>query len=116
VDATNKTYGLNIGWELPNQFISHIWEGNTPDIWSNMKKDIDNSERSKALGFTYDPTTVQNQITALLNVKNEYYDAIGSGSVDPKTAIPKFNYALYNAGLQDVINLKQEQLDAWLAN
>lgn len=115
VDASNKTYGLNIGWELPNQFIAHIWEGNDPSMWEIMQEDINNAERSKALGFSYDTTDVQNQITSLSNVKNEFYDAIGSGSVDPETAVPEFNKALYDAGLQTVIDLKQEQLDAWLA-
>lgn len=115
IDATNKTYGLNMGWELPNQFISYIWEGNTPEIWSNMQVDIEEADRSKALDFSYDPTTVSHQITALTNAKSQYYDAIGSGSVDPATAIPEFNKALYDAGLQDVIDLKQQQLDAYLA-
>ncbi len=115
IDATNKTYGLNLGWELPNQFISHIWEGNDPNMWTIMQEDINNAQRSKALGFSYDTSKVQNQITALTNVKNQYYDAIGSGSVEPETSIKQFNEALYNAGLQEVIDLKQEQLDAWLA-
>lgn len=114
IDATNKTYGLNLGWQLPNQFISHIWEGNTPDIWKNMQSAIEKATRSKALGFSYDPTTVSDQITALINVKNQYYDAIGSGSVDPATAIPEFNKALFDAGLQDVIDLKQQQFDEYL--
>lgn len=116
VDATNKTYGLNIGWELPNQFIGHIWNGNDPGMWEEMQEAVNNAKRSIALGFSYDTSTVQNQITALTNVKNEYFDAIGSGSVDPETVIPEFNKALYNAGLQDVIDLKQKQLDEWLKN
>lgn len=116
VNATNKTYGLNIGWELPNQFISYIWEGTNPGIWTEMQEDINKAARSKALGFTYDTGGVQNQITALTNVKNQYYDAIGSGSVDPATAVPEFNKALYDAGLQKVIDAKQKQLDIWLEN
>jgi putative aldouronate transport system substrate-binding protein len=44
-----------------------------------------------------------------------YYDAIGTGTLDPADAIEEFNQALYDAGLQKVIDEKQIQLDAWLA-
>jgi putative aldouronate transport system substrate-binding protein len=35
--------------------------------------------------------------------------------VHPESGIAEFNDALYDAGLQDVIDEKQRQLDAWLA-
>ena len=28
-----KTYGLNMGYEMPNQAIGYVWEGNDPSIW-----------------------------------------------------------------------------------
>lgn len=115
IDATSKKYGLNIGWELPNQTIAYVWEGESPSKWDMQNELIDIAERSKALGFTYDSTTVSNELTALTNVKNQWYDAIGSGSLNPEESIPKFNEALYAAGLQTVIDLKQQQLDEWLS-
>ena len=33
-----------------------------------------------------------------------------------ETAIQEYNDALYAAGLQDIIDEKQAQLDAWLAS
>lgn len=114
VDVNNKTWGLNIGWELPNQEIAYVWEGEDPSKWVLQHEYIDKAKRSKALGFSYDSTNVSNQLTALANVKTEWYDAIGTGSVDPSTAIKEFNDALYAAGLQDVIDEKQGQLDEWL--
>lgn len=115
VDINNRTWGLNIGWELPNQEIAYVWEGEDPSKWELQHEYIDMAKRSKALGFSYDSSSVSNQLTALANVKTEWYDAIGTGSVDPATAIQQFNDALYAAGLQDVIDTKQEQLNAWLA-
>jgi len=115
VTVDNKTWGLNIGWELPNQEIAYVWEGEDSSKWELQHEYIDAAKRSKALGFTYDSTDVSNELTALTNVKNEWYDAIGTGSVDPASAIDQFNADLYSAGLQTVIDLKQEQLDAWLA-
>lgn len=114
VDAQSTGYMLNFGWALPNQEISYVWEGETKEKWELQRQYIDAATRSKALGFSYDSTDVANQLTALTNAKNQFYDAIGSGSVNPEEAVPAFNEALYGAGLQDVIDLKQQQLDAWL--
>ncbi len=114
VDASNKKYGLNIGWELPNQTIAYVWEGEDPSKWEVQNKLIDSASRSKALGFAYDSSSVSNELTALTNAKNQWYDAIGSGSLDPAESIPQFNKALYDAGLQTVIDLKQKQLDEWM--
>ena len=52
---------------------------------------------------------------AVTDVISQYIGQITTGSVDPEPAIEDFNQALYNAGLQDIIDAKQEQLDAWLA-
>ena len=37
------------------------------------------------------------------------------GSVDVDSTLEEFNKALYDAGLQTVMDAKQEQLDAWVA-
>lgn len=115
VDGSNSPYHLNIGWELPNQFIGYVWEGNDADIWDQYKAFNDEAQKLPAFGFLYDGSAVQTQLTALSNVVNEYKKAIETGSVDPEAYIPKFNEALYEAGLQDVIDVKQEQYDAWRA-
>lgn len=114
VDADNTGWCLNIGWELPNQEISYVWTGESSAKWDLQKELIERARRSKALGFSYDASTVSTQLTALTNVKNQYFDAIGTGNGDPAKLIQEFNDALYAAGLQDVIDEKQKQLDAWL--
>lgn len=114
IDASTAAYNLNIGWQLPNQFIAYPWVGNDVDIWDQYKAFNDEAQKSKAFGFIYDPANVSNELVALNNVYNQYYNAIATGSVDPATALPQFNEALYAAGLQKVIDEKQTQLDAWL--
>ena len=115
VDAQSKTYGLNHGYEIPNQKIAYVWEGNDPSIWDEYDE-FNNAEPMISTGFIFDNSSVSTQISALTNVQNQYFDAIGSGAVDPETAIDEFNDALYAAGLQDVIDAKQEQLDEFLAS
>ena len=116
IKASKSRYMLNLGWELPNQELAYVWEGETAAKWDKQRQYITSAARSKALGFSYDSTNLSNQLNALNNVKNLYYDAIGSGTLDPSDAIPQFNQALYEAGLQDVIRAKQSQLNEWLAN
>lgn len=114
-DATNNRYNLNIGWQLPNQFIAHVWNGNPPDIWEQYKAFNDSANKSKAFGFIYDSSKVQNELVALNNVADQFVDALATGSVEPDEVLPQLNQALYAAGLQKVIDEKQAQLDAWLA-
>lgn len=40
-----------MGWMMPNQFLTHVWEGNDPDLWTEMKEFNTNAKVSKASGF-----------------------------------------------------------------
>lgn len=113
-DDTN-TYHLAEGWQLFNQFEMYIWEGDSPDIWKETQEMNESALKSKAFGFTYDSTAVNNELAALSNVKAQYAAALGSGSVDPEEVLPKFIEELKKAGIEKVIATKQEQLDQWLA-
>lgn len=114
VTYENVGYSLNLGWELPNQFIAHLWEGTDPDVFKNIQAFNDTAKESKALGFTYDSSGLDTQIAAVTNVYNQYAPSIGSGTVDPEEYIPKFLKDLEAAGMDEIIAEKQKQLDAWL--
>lgn len=113
-DDTN-TYHLAEGWQLFNQFEMYIWDGDSPDIWEETKAMNDSALKSKAFGFTYDSTAVTNELAALSNVKAQYAPALGSGSVNPEEVLPKFIEELKKAGIDKVVETKQEQLDQWLS-
>ncbi|MDO5425046.1 MAG: ABC transporter substrate-binding protein [Eubacteriales bacterium] len=115
VDATNSGYYHSMGWELPNQFLTYVWEGNNPDLWEEMKEFNNSAVVSSASGFTFNSENVLNQITAVQNIYNEYQASIELGFVDPETAIPEMNDKMMAAGLQDIIDEKQAQLDEWAA-
>lgn len=115
VTYENVGYSLNLGWELPNQFIGYLWEGTDPDVFKNIQAFNDTALESKALGFTYDSSGLDNQIAAVTNVFNQYAPSIGSGTVDPEEYIPKFIEDLKAAGIDDIVAEKQRQLDEWLA-
>ncbi len=113
--AETVGYHQDYGWAQMNQYNSYVWAGNDPDVWDQYQAIRDSATVSKAYGFFFDNTPVLNEIAALNSVSDEYFFTITSGSVDPETAIAEFNEKLYNAGLQTVMDEKQAQLDAWLA-
>ena len=113
VDAQNSEYYNNVNWEMPNQFIAKIWQGDSLDIWERMQAWNDNALASKAMGFTFDNTEVSAEYTALTNVYNEYHKQLELGFVNPDEGIPEFVERLKAAGLDDYIAVKQEQLNAW---
>lgn len=116
VTADNVGYSFNCGWELPNQFIAYKWDGSDPQLWEKMSDFNASGTESKALGFVFDNSNYTNQVAALSNVVKQYSGALYSGSGDPEELIPQFLEALDDAGINDVIAAKQEQLDAFLAN
>lgn len=114
VDGSNCGYHNGWGFIMPNQFAGHLWVGNDVDLYEQYKAYKDNAHKSVAYGFTFDSTSVQNEVIACQAVLDQYIAPICTGSVDPDTAISEMNNALYAAGLQTIIDEKQAQLDAWL--
>lgn len=115
IDADSSEYYNNVNWELPNQFIAEVWEGDSLDIWDRMNAFNSESSASKALGFSFDNSAVASEFTALTNVYNEYGKALLFGFTDPDTGIPEFEARLKEAGLEKYMAAKQEALDAWAA-
>lgn len=112
----SSAYHLNLGWMMPNQFTGYVWNGYPEDVWQQYQDFNASATYSKAFGFIYDSSSLSTELTALQSVYNEYQKPIETGSVsDVDVSLKEFNDKLYAAGLQKVIDLKQEQLDAWLA-
>ena len=90
-NSSNYKYHQNSGWSMGNQMISYVWN---------------------------DGTKHSTQVTALNNALNNYRAALETGSVgvaNVESTLKQLNDALYAAGLQDVMDEKQAQLDACLA-
>lgn len=112
----NSTYNLNMNWLMGNQTLDYLWETDDPDLYDQYKKFNDSADRSKANGFSFDPSSVKNEVAAFDNVKKQYDGAIYTGALDPEVIIPKYIKALKAAGCDKVIAEKQKQLDAFVAS
>lgn len=115
ITSDNAGYNLNLGWELPNQFIAYKWTGSDPKLWEKMEEFNSSAKSSKAAGFLFDSSNYSSEIAALSNIVKQYSGALYSGSGDPDELIPELLEALDDAGINEVIQAKQEQLDAFLA-
>ena len=114
VDGSNARYHNDMGWIYPNQTAGHVWEGNPQNIWELYEEAADSAIRSKAYGFTFDSTAVTDQIIAVNAVNAQYQKSLQYGAVDDvDEAIAIYNEALHNAGIDDIIDEKQSQLNAW---
>ena len=81
-----------------------------PDLieWNNS------GETSVLLGFNFDRTPVENQLAACNVVCQSYDYNIYTGAVDPNTAIPEMYAALESAGLKDIEEELQRQINEFL--
>lgn len=67
------------------------------------------------LGYVFDNTSVQNEMSALANVASQYALALDAGAVDPAQTLPAFLEALDAAGMQVYLDAANAQLSAYLA-
>ena len=71
---------------------------------------------SKAFGYAFDATNYVGQISAINNVLQTYRAQLAWGTVDVDSVLPQFISELEAAGIDQIIEANQEQLDEWLAN
>ena len=115
IDDKTSGYFINTPWMMGNELLTHVWQGNSPDLWKQTKEFRESAVFSKAMGFTYDSANIKNEITELNNVYNQYKMALEAGVVDPEKTLPEFLDKLKKAGIDKVVAEKQAQLDKWAA-
>ncbi len=114
IDSSNSGFPIFLEYTSGNQYLAHIWEGNPPTIWEEMKSFNDNAVRSKAFGFQYDDSKVRSEVIACSTVVEKYEDGFLHGVYDIDTMLPVFIRELKEAGIERIIEEKQSQLDEWL--
>lgn len=112
---------MDLGWAAasmaywPNVMLCKTWYYEDPNQYENMKAKNLSADKSLALGFTFDASSVADEITACANVIAQYYMPLMYAEVDIDSTLPVFQQALRDAGVDKIVAEKQAQLDAWLA-
>lgn len=116
VDSNNAGYFINMTWEIGNQYLAGLWDGSNPQTREISAADNENPLLSPLIGFVADSTGLENEITAVTSVYNEYYKGLNCGILDLETELPAFNEKLKSAGIDKMVESAQTQLDAWYAS
>lgn len=110
--VTDPGYVFN-QWQVGNNFLTYVWEGEDLQKWENIKKFNTTVIRSKAFGFSFKSDPVKTEIAATTNVINQYRVGLETGTLDPASSLTEFNTKLKAAGLDKIIAEKQQQMDEW---
>ncbi|MCM3042068.1 ABC transporter substrate-binding protein [Paenibacillus motobuensis] len=115
VNADTQTYPNPGGWMFGNQFNSYLWVNEDPGKWEEFQKFNDRSERSIALGFSFDQEPVKSEMASIENVKKEFEDTLRSGAVETEQLMEKWKEKRKSAGFDRVKAEVDKQLAEWAA-
>ena len=84
-------------------------------FWDNFKAYYSTAKEIPILGFAYDSSAVSTEMGAVANVVAEFMLPLCTGTVDPDEKIPEFLKKLEEAGVNDVLDDANAQLESFMA-
>ena len=113
----NTGYDPNCDWAFGNQFLAHPRQGQAADIWEVTMEMNSQAYASYCMGWLADSQNVTTQVANVSAVNDEYkYLWATPGTLEDYHArVEACRSAMYAAGLQDIIDEYQAQVDAFLA-
>lgn len=111
----SKNYDMPT-FSLGNLFITYLNETDPADKWEGFKAFNDAGVEAPLLGFNFDTSKVTTEIAAVQNVKEEFWAALMTGTVDPEDYLTRANDKFKAAGLDKIIEEAQRQIDEWKAS
>lgn len=108
-------YADKAAWKAGNAYLAHVWEGDEADLYEQLRAFNEGADKTCAMGFVMDNSSVSAEYTALQSVLAQYETLLEWGFAgDVDATIKEFNDALYEAGLQTYMDEKQKQLNEFL--
>lgn len=111
----SKNYDMP-SYSLGNNMLLYLNPNDPDNKWDEFKKFNAAGKNSPILSFNFDGTKVSSELAAVQNVKEQFWAALMTGTLDPETNLPKAIEKFNQAGLDKVIAEAQKQLDAWRAS
>ncbi|MCR4923859.1 MAG: ABC transporter substrate-binding protein [Lachnospiraceae bacterium] len=85
-----------------------------PDQWVEVYKEYEEEGiYSPVNGFVYDPSEFTNTISALRAIFNDYITGLRTGTSDPEEVVPKMKARMEAAGINELIDDVNKQLEEW---
>ena len=114
IDSTKYDFS-GYGWMLGNQFNAYYLPGQAEGVWEQTDELNRAAEVSPLRGFVFDPSNVQSQIAQVGSVVKEYANGQYTTN-DIEAYIAERSEKMDQAGLQDIVDEVQKQIDEWMAN
>ncbi|MNU56641.1 putative ABC transporter substrate-binding protein YesO [compost metagenome] len=111
----SKNYDMP-SYSLGNNMLLYLNPKDPDNKWDEFKRFNAAGKNSPILSFNFDGTKVSSELAAVQNVKEQFWAALMTGTLDPETNLPKAIEKFNQAGLDKVIAEAQKQLDAWRAS
>ena len=87
-----------------------------PDQWVKVYEGYETDGIfSQTKGFSYDVTRKEDIITALTAIYSDYITELRTGTSDPDVVVPEMKKRMEDAGIYEVVEDIQQQLNEWLA-
>ncbi|WP_427052350.1 ABC transporter substrate-binding protein [Paenibacillus sp. TC-CSREp1] len=110
----SKNYDMP-SYSLGNNMLLYLNSNDPDNKWEEFKKFNAEGVDSPILSFNFDTSKVSAELTAVQNVKEQYWAALMTGTIDPATNLDQVIEKFNQAGLEKVMAEAQSQLDAWRA-
>ena len=112
-DKEKKNLFLNNAWNMPNQFITYVWEGNDKNLWENLKKFNEESIQSCELGFNFDFSEVAAEYASVREIYKTYSVILENGLVNPEDGLQHMLQEMRENGLDRILALERKQFANW---
>ncbi|MBU5354832.1 ABC transporter substrate-binding protein [Paenibacillus barcinonensis] len=110
----SKNYDMP-SYSLGNNMLLYLNSNDPDNKWEEFKKFNAEGVDSPILSFNFDASKVSAELIAVQNVKEQYWAALMTGTIDPATNLDQVIEKFNQAGLEKVMAEAQSQLDAWRA-
>lgn len=83
--------------------------------WDEVKKLNEKASPSVLIGFTFDTTSVSDQLANCISIFERYKGEVLTGTTDPTESVPAMMQEMRAAGFDDIVSEAQSQVDAFVA-
>ncbi|MNW28782.1 Bacterial extracellular solute-binding protein [compost metagenome] len=112
--AESKNYDMP-SYSLGNNMLLNLNANDPDDKWEQFKKFNAEGVNSPILSFNFDASKVSTELAAVQNVKEQYWAALMTGTLNPDEHLEKVVEKFNEAGLEKIMAEAQVQLEAWTA-
>lgn len=106
--------GYYIGeFMIGSQFLAYLAPSYEDDVWEETKRANEEAYVDPNIGFCFDPTSVESEISQVSAIKTEYKNIFAYGLEDPEVSIPEYYEKLEIAGYNRIGDEIRNQYTSW---